>query len=395
MVSVVDEARGNERLGRYIRRLREGYGYTLRRVEERSEILGSLIDNSQLSRFEKGKAAPSFDKLRVLARVFNVPVQTFADVLDLQAYDAHKPSGEDPESLFEAGTTAHQQGDFGRAYMIFERLAEISEGRGAAAEENHARACYQMAIALKKMGKLAAAECDLRRLLRRPEGTYPGSLRVRVMLQLAFVYRELGDLYLASVVARDCQNRALEGADPDTVAAALNTAGIIEEERARPREAAALFRRALDILREQPAADIMRVTVQANLGGALTASGQFRSGVALLREAVRHARASGWRRVAALGLTKMAEAHVRRGLGDLARELIRESDAMAGSGDPAYQDLLFMNAWLAYGMARADNRTTQARLLFGRLKYLRSQLETRFPEVEAFDALVRGEGFRG
>jgi len=395
VVSVADEGRGSERLGRYIRRLREGYGYTLRRVEERSEILGSLIDNSQLSRFEKGKAAPSFDKLRILARVFNVPVQTFADVLDLQAYDALKPADQNPEALFEAGTAAHRQGEFGRAYVIFERLAEISENGENGAAENHARACYQMAIALKKMGKLAAAECDLRRLLRRPEGSYPGSLRVRVMLQLAFVYRELGDLYLASVVARDCQSRALEGADPDTVAAALNTAGIIEEERGRPEEAATLFRRALDILRDLHSADQMRVTVQANLGGALTAIGQFRSGMALLRESLRHARASGWRRLSALALTKMAEAHLRKGQGDLARELIRESDAVAATGDPAYQDLLFMNAWMAFSMARADGRVTQSRLLFGRLKYLRSLLETRFPEVDAFDALVRGEMSHG
>ena len=76
------------RLGCYLRRLREGYGYTLRKVEERATAIGEAIDNSQLSRFEKGKAIPSFDKLRPLARVFNVPVQNFSDVLDLEEYQA-------------------------------------------------------------------------------------------------------------------------------------------------------------------------------------------------------------------------------------------------------------------------------------------------------------------
>ena len=86
--SAVAPPRGDAttRLGEYLRRLREGYGYTLRKVEERATAMGEAIDNSQLSRFEKGKALPSFDKLRALARVFNVPVQNFSDVLDLEEY---------------------------------------------------------------------------------------------------------------------------------------------------------------------------------------------------------------------------------------------------------------------------------------------------------------------
>src|SRR5262245_61129825 len=87
-----DESGGSVRLGVYLRKLREGYGYTLRKVEEQAVALGEAIDNSQLSRFEKGKAVPSFEKLRALARVFNVPVQNFSDVLDLEEFQALKPA---------------------------------------------------------------------------------------------------------------------------------------------------------------------------------------------------------------------------------------------------------------------------------------------------------------
>ena len=66
--------KGSVRLGNYLRRLRAGYGYSLRRVEERAKAEGGEIDNSQLSRYEKGICYPSFDKLRVLASVFNVSV---------------------------------------------------------------------------------------------------------------------------------------------------------------------------------------------------------------------------------------------------------------------------------------------------------------------------------
>ena len=80
--------KGSQRLGKYLRRLRSGYGYSLRRVEERARAEGGEIDNSQLSRYEKGVCYPSFDKLRVLASVFNVSIQSFSDIVDLEAYEA-------------------------------------------------------------------------------------------------------------------------------------------------------------------------------------------------------------------------------------------------------------------------------------------------------------------
>jgi tetratricopeptide (TPR) repeat protein len=387
-----DVQRGSERLGRYIRQLRRGYGYTLRRVEEQSEELGSSIDNSQLSRFEKGKAAPSFDKLRVLARVFNVPVQAFSDVLDLQQYDALKPAGQEPEALFQSGREAYRRGDYGHSYVIFERLAEVSALNGSpVAAENNARAHYHMAVALKKLGRLAMGESVLRRLLQRPDGSYPLTLRVRALLQLSFVYRELGDLYLASVIARECHVRAASGADEETVAAALNTAGIIEEEQGHNEEAVTHFRAALDVLRDDPERGIMCVTVQANLGGALVATGRFRAGVALLKQSLERARREQYRRPMALALTKLGVAHMGRKRPGIAREYLRQSDLVAEKEKESYYDILFINAYLNWQMAREGGRTTQERIHFGRLKFLRSLLESRFPEVDAFDAIVRGE----
>src|SRR5206468_3351583 len=119
--SVVEEARGSERLGSYLKRLREGYGYTLRRVEERSSAIGEPIDNSQLSRFEKGKAYPSFDKLRVLARIFNVSVQNFSDIIDLQQFEPLKPSPAPFDRLVQAGWEAVDHGRYGEAYVTFEQ----------------------------------------------------------------------------------------------------------------------------------------------------------------------------------------------------------------------------------------------------------------------------------
>src|SRR5512136_477971 len=117
--------KGSVRLGNYLRRLRAGYGYSLRRVEERAKAEGGEIDNSQLSRYEKGICYPSFDKLRVLANVFNVSVQAFSDVVDLEAYEDIKPVEENPARLVDAGNAAMQAGDFGRAFACYERAVEV------------------------------------------------------------------------------------------------------------------------------------------------------------------------------------------------------------------------------------------------------------------------------
>ncbi len=103
--------KGSVRLGNYLRRLRTGYGYSLRRVEERARAEGGEIDNSQLSRYEKGICYPSFDKLRVLAGVFNIPVQAFSDVVDLEAYDELNPVSRDPATLLEDRNAAMRTGE--------------------------------------------------------------------------------------------------------------------------------------------------------------------------------------------------------------------------------------------------------------------------------------------
>ena len=95
--------KGSARLGSYLRKLRAGYGYSLRRVEERARAEGGEIDNSQLSRYEKGICYPSFDKLRVLASVFNVSIQSFSDIVDLEAYEDLKPESGEPAEIIDAG----------------------------------------------------------------------------------------------------------------------------------------------------------------------------------------------------------------------------------------------------------------------------------------------------
>ena len=374
------------RLGSYLRRLREGYGYTLRKVEERASAIGEAIDNSQLSRFEKGKAIPSFDKLRALARVFNVPVQNFSDVLDLEEYQHLRPDSADQASLLKAGAEMVERGEYGRAFVTYEKALEVAESSPACPESKEmiAEARWRMAIALKKLGKLYMTERELREILK-DQNELSSRTRRRALLQLSFLYRELGDLYLASVLAREALVLAREEGDRSAQAGVLNSLGNIEFDENRFAEAEGLYREALTVLDEMGGYHQMKAMVLTNVGGCLAALGRFDQGIATLREAHCRAKEGGFRRVAALSLTRLAEAFRDHGDFSQSRDMLAESDALASRAEDAYHDILFLNAFHRWDMARNEGHGTREKIAFGRLRHLRSLLQRRFPEVDAFD----------
>ena len=374
------------RLGCYLRRLRQGYGYTLRKVEERATAIGEAIDNSQLSRFEKGKAIPSFDKLRALARVFNVSVQNFSDVLDLEEYQHLRPETTDRITLLKAGADLIERGEYGRAYVTYEKALEIAEALPASAEtrEMIAEARWRMAIALKKLGKLYMTERELREILKYRHDLSPRTRR-RTLLQLSFLYRELGDLYLAAVLARESLDLAEEENDPAAQAGVLNSLGNIEFDENRLTEAENYYRRSLKLLEEMGGQHQMTAMVLTNVGGCLAAMGSYNDGIATLREAHCRAKEGGFRRVAALSLTRMAEAHRGKNDASQACEMLAASDTLASRAEDPYHDILFLNAYHRWDMARNEGNGTREKIAFGRLRHLRSLLQRHFPEVEAFD----------
>jgi transcriptional regulator with XRE-family HTH domain len=374
------------RLGNYLKQLREGYGYTLRRVEERATAIGEAIDNSQLSRFEKGKAVPSFDKLRALGRIFNVPVQSFSDALDLEEYRHLKPESDDYAELIRAGGAWFARGEHGRAYVTYEHALDVAGAGEAGPEtaEKIADARWRMASALKALGKLYMTERELREILKRRRELSPRTQR-RALLQLSYLHRELGDLYLASVLARECLVLAELDEDRLAQAGVLNTLGNIEHDEGNPEKARECHERALAILDGLGGHHEMRATVLTNLGGCIVELGRMTEGQGLLREAHMISRNGGFRRVASLSLTRLAEAEMQAGESNAALRTLDESDKYATGKSESYTDILFLNAFHRWAMARDRGNPTRERIAFGRLRHLRSRLQRRFPEVDEFD----------
>lgn len=384
----MEDARGSERLGNYLKRLREGYGYTLRRVEERSNAIGEPIDNSQLSRFEKGKAYPSFDKLRVLARIFNVSVQNFSDIIDLDRFEILKPESAPFDSLLKLGWEAMDQADYGRAYVTFERAYEtVTDSMNGHAQEAVAESRLMMAVSLKKLGKLSMAESELRTLLRN-RLSMAKRLRIRALLQLALVQREEGDLYISSVTARECLALALDEGDLETQASVLNMLANVHHDEDQFDEASTYYERALRIVEQIGGRDEMRATILINLGGCRAALARVDAGTRLIKEALEVARARKSRRLEALALTRLAEISIGRGDLKRAKTLLAESDVAAKTGSDDLVDILFLNSFRVWEMARKESNAVREKLALGRLKHYRSFLERRFPEVDKFDAYM-------
>ena len=379
--------KGSVRLGSYLRRLRVGYGYSLRRVEERAKVAGGEIDNSQLSRYEKGICYPSFDKLRVLASVFNVSVQAFSDVVDLEACEVLKSHDGEPKALVNEGNAALKAGAFGQAFAYYD-LALDQLCAGGNIEDTHesmVQTRINLAMALSRLGKLALAEQEVRHALRSAPKLSP-TLVARAFLILANLHADQGDLLLSESEAEKALELAKAEQVPLLAARGLHTLGRVLAQRQqhlaaieRYREAGSLY----DTCGERHEA----VRIRINIGDCYVALGKTKEGVRLLRSALAEARTAGLRRLEAQAWSNLGEAHFRAGETAQAQSCLRQSDALAGSPEK-YPDILFFNAFYEWKMASNEANPTREKIAFGRLKALRSTLERRFLEVEAFDAFV-------
>jgi len=378
--------KGSVRLGTYLRRLREGYGYSLRRVEERARAEGGEIDNSQLSRYEKGICYPSFDKLRVLASVFNVSIQAFSDVVDLEEFEQLKPVSNDPAHAIDLGIASLQAGNIGEAFACFERAIEILDEDPDGARELIGKAKINRAHALSRLGKLALAEQELRDVLRKPE-ILNDDLQTRAMLALANVHADQGDCMLAELEAERVHGHAIAAGLEDLAARSVHTLAKVLANQGQLARALECYREAVNAYGHTGAV-YEQVGVRINLGDVYVMMGKVREGVRILKRGLQEARAAGHRRLEARAWSNLGSAHYRQRSWARARACFRESDALANFNNEKHPDLLFFNAFHEWKMARIENNPTREKIAFGRLKLLRSSLDRRLPEVEAFDSFV-------
>ena len=388
------ELRGSTRLGHYLRRLRTGYGLSLRRVEDKARKEGGEIDNSQLSRYERGKCYPSFDKLCVLANIFNVPIQNFSDVMDLERVEVFEPTqSANNEELKAEAAREWDQGNYARAYAIYETVMQRLETgvEGAPDTDSVARARFNLARCLLRMGKVSLAETELRLVLRRYREVSSETMSL-VLLCLAASHDERGDRYLSLLeaekslaLARETGNREYEGYAHHCIARTHFVQGDYPRAMESFREARALL--------EGAASQHDIVLMRINIGFCHAMVGKVDRGLREIREALQISQREGYRRCTTYGLMYLGQISLLKDDARKARDYFEEAELMAHGGEERFVDILFQTAYHLWEMARASRNQVQEKVYFGRLKFLRSQLDRQFQEVEKFDAYIeQGKG---
>jgi len=388
------ELRGSTRLGHYLRRLRTGYGLSLRRVEDKARKEGGEIDNSQLSRYERGKCYPSFDKLCLLANIFNVPIQNFSDVMDLERVEMFEPATTTTnEELRTEAAREWDQGNFARAYAVYETVLQRLEAgvEGPADPDTMARARFNLARTLLRMGKGSLADSELRLILRRYQEVSPATMSL-VLLCLAASHDEKGDRYLALLEAEKSLALAREIGNPEYQGYAQHCIARTHFVQGDYERAMESFREARTLL-EGRASPHDLVLMRINIGFCHAMVGKVDRGLRELRDALQVAQRDGFRRCSTYALLYVGQVHLLKGDPKKARDYFEESELMAHGGEERYVDILFRSAFHLWEMARAAGNQVQEKVYFGRLKFLRSQIEHTFGEVDKFDSLIeQGKG---
>ena len=388
------ELRGSMRLGNYLRRLRVGYGLSLRRVEDKAKSEGGEIDNSQLSRYERGKCYPSFDKLCLLANIFNVPIQNFSDLLDLERVEAFEPAPQvNLEEMKAEANREWEQGNFARAYSIYESvLARLESGlEGEVDTDTLARVRYNLSRALLRLGKISLAETELRLTLRQYRNITP-STTFLVLLCLAAAHDERGDKYLALLEAEKCLALAREIGSPEDEGYALHCIARTHFAQGDYALAMESFRGARTLLEGRTGRHDL-VLMRINIGFCQAMVGKLDRGLRELKEALQISSKEGYRRCSAYALLYLGQVHQMKEEGKKARDYFEEAELMAHGGEERYTDILFKTAYHLWDMAKSAGNQVQEKVYFGRLKFLRSQLDRHFLEVEKFDQFVeQGKG---
>lgn len=377
------EKPASQRLGDFLRSCREERRLSLRQVERLSEAFQETIANSYLANCERGRFVPSVQKLLTLSRVFGIPIQSFIDRIDLEQYESLKPDLDSFEACRDLGIEEAQRGNLGRAFACFERALEVLERR-APDPQRRTAAEIDIAIVLKRMGKHGAAREALERVLRRRE--MPPAQRVRALDILAGVQRELGNLNLALLCAREANRLAHafreRGLRPHT----WNTLGNIYYDLGDDVSAGPCYEKALRDFR-RAGEPVGLIVATSNYGNCLVRLGRREEGLARLGEALELARREEYKRLVADILGYMARVHFQAGEFELARRLAHESNQIARHGD--YFDTLFANHFYLWRIARAEGKAGDEKIYLKSLKYFRTKIESSFPELEEFHRLLR------
>jgi tetratricopeptide (TPR) repeat protein len=255
-------------------------------------------------------------------------------------------------------------------------------------QENIGRARINQAVTLQRLGKLSLAEQELRRAMR-SANQLSSQLCIQALLALSVIHGCLGDHFLSEMEAERAYKTASEASLDRLSAMALHTLAQVNSDQGQFVKAIETWRKAAKLY-EACDERFESIRIRINIATCYVSLNKVREGIRMLRNALREARSAGYRRLEAVAWSHLGLAYYRQDDTRRARSCFRESDTRAIYNKENHPDIQFFNAYYEWKIAHIEDNPTREKIAFGRLKALRSSIERRLPEVEAFDFYVEG-----
>jgi transcriptional regulator with XRE-family HTH domain len=175
-------------LAELLRRRREELGLSLREVEARSGTAGERVHFATLARAEQGKTDLGVRRLYRLFKLYDLPIQLAADLLDLEENAESVVLTGSFEELGREGVENWKSGNIREALARF-FAARTRTPTGALERVSRQKALLGMAVAAGSLGRLALARYIVEDLLFEPPDE---SILVPALTQAAKCWRGLG-----------------------------------------------------------------------------------------------------------------------------------------------------------------------------------------------------------
>lgn len=356
---------------------------SLREVSGRLKERGSTIPVSTLARIEQGKHDPGIRRLHQLLRLYRIPPQLAADLVELEDLATEQPLGRDLGVLYQEGLEHWRAGDYakGLAYLFAVRQYVPFDDASKLLRQ---RATLVFAIQARTLGKFRLAREIVDDLLCEPPDP---SIQVNVFVLAASVWQRLGSLEMARALVGHAERWLEERGETSTQQAAwvyhqkakvLLASGRIEDANETLDRAIALFSVLGDTVGEG-LAHISRV-------GTREATGDLEEAHARTEEAIAFGEHHGHPQIAVLGVIELGRLSIRTGrVTEGVKTLEQALSRALAIGDRHVEFLAHYHLWKAFtGMPNLD----RARVEFEAAKYFVRFTDESSPEADEVRELI-------
>ena len=336
-------------VGDLLRTRRRALGLTLGQVSKKLVDGGHHVPVSSLSLIEMGRSDPGIFRLHQLLRLYEVPANLVANLIEMEELSGAVPTSRDPDKLRRDGFDHWKNGDIGRGLAHLMALRELAP-TDESLRSNRQEAILDFSIAAAGLGRLLLAREILSDLLCEP---LDPKLVTRVLLQSATVWTLSGAPDAAMGFLREAEARA-DRSDAATIAwlhhaqaRALVDRGRLRDAEARVQKAIVGYRRAKDTYGEGRVR-LLRVHIAE-------ARRDMASGLRLARAARAFALRHGHRALAGMALVRTGRIYVNAGKHEPAVSALRTAlHEFTRTGDPHGRFLA--HYWLSVAYDESGDR---------------------------------------